>query len=381
MKVSAANSATPAYKEHTKMKKNRRKKPLSYNNLIPMSTHADPDVCCPPERSWYQRKVWWAVAASLITAAASLWIAPLRPFGAAFWEYLRMMAWPLGIGLVVGGLIERYVPREYILRFLARPQKRTVFYAASLGFLASACSHGILALSIELHKKGASGPAVISFLLASPWSNLPLTLLLIGFFGAKGILIIVSALVIAIVTGLVFQRLDRLGWIEKNKYAVASNIAFDVGADIKRRFLAHRFSLSGIREDFFSVVRGVLSLSEMILGWVVFGIVMASLAQAYIPSHFFQNYLGANFLGLITTLAFATVLEVCSEGTAPLAFEIYRQTSALGNSFVFMMAGVITDWTELGLVGSNLGKKTAFWMLAVGIPQILLLGWFFNRIF
>ena len=348
-----------------------------------MSTHAKQPAChsSGAGRHWYQRKVWWAVAGSLIAATLSLALSALKPFVAAYWEYLRMMAWPLGIGLTVGGLIERYVPKEYITTFLARPKKRTVFYAAGLGFIASACSHGILALSMELHKKGASGPAVISFLLASPWSNLPLTFLIIGFFGAKGILIIVSAIVIAIVTGLVFQKLDRLGWIERNRHTLASEGSFDVLADIRRRMSAWRFSFSALREDILSVVRAVFSLSEMILGWVVFGIVMASLAQAYIPSHFFHNYLGPNLPGLLTTLAFATVLEVCSEGTAPLSFEIYRQTSALGNSFVFMMAGVITDWTEIGLVGSNLGKKTAFWLLVVGIPQILLLGYLFNKLF
>ena len=346
-----------------------------------MSTHAEPHACCVPERRWYQKKVWWIVAGSFFAAAVSFFIAPFRPFADAFWSYLHMMALPLGVGVIAGGLIERYVPKEYISTFLARPRKRTIFYAAGLGFVASACSHGILALSMELHKKGASGPAVISFLLASPWANLPLTLLLIGLFGAKGILIIVSAIVIAIVTGLIFQKLDRKGWIEKNKHATASDLSLNVGSDIKRRFSTWRFSFAGMKRDFISVVRGTFSLAEMVLGWVVFGIVMASLAQAYIPSHFFQAYLGPNFPGLLATLAFATILEVCSEGTAPLAFEIYRQTGALGNSFVFLMAGVITDWTEIGLVGSNLGKKTAFWMIVVGVPQILLLGYLFNKLF
>jgi uncharacterized membrane protein YraQ (UPF0718 family) len=47
----------------------------------------------------------------------------------------------------------------------------------------SVCNHGILAIAMQLHKKGASTPAVIAFLLASPWANFPLTLMLIGFFG------------------------------------------------------------------------------------------------------------------------------------------------------------------------------------------------------
>ena len=40
----------------------------------------------------------------------------------------------------------------------------------------TACGYGILALFIQIHRNEASTPAVISFLLASPWANL----LLIG---------------------------------------------------------------------------------------------------------------------------------------------------------------------------------------------------------
>jgi hypothetical protein len=42
------------------------------------------------------------------------------------------------------------------------------------------------------------------------------------------------------------------------------------------------------------------------------------------------------------------------------------------------MAGVATDYTEVGLVWMNLGKRTALWMIAICVPQILLLGWVFN---
>ena len=78
-------------------------------------------------------------------------------------------------------------------------------------------------------------------------------------------------------------------------------------------------------------------------------------------------------------LAIATVIEVCSEGSAPIAFELYRQIGALGNPFVFLMAGVATDYTEIGLLWSNIGRRTALWLPAVVVPQVLLLAWLMNR--
>lgn len=346
-----------------------------------MSTHSHSDPACCEPKSWYLKKIWWLLGGSLLLGAVSGEISFLRPFSLAFWGYLKTLTGPVFLGLVFGGAMERYVPKEYISKLLSRPKKRTVFYATGLGLLASACSHGILALSMELHKKGASGPAVISFLLASPWANLPVTLLLIGLFGGKGIVIILAALFVALTTGLIFQRLDRKGWIEKNKHTKVFDPSFSVRSDLKKRISGYRLTAARVREDLTGILRGALELSEMILGWVLFGVLLASLAQAYVPTHLFQAYLAPSFPGLLVTLGFATVLEVCSEGTAPLAFEIYRQTGAFGNSFVFLSAGVLTDYTEIGLIWSNLGKKSALWMVAVGVPQILVLGYLFNRFF
>ncbi len=87
----------------------------------------------------------------------------------------------------------------------------------------------------------------------------------------------------------------------------------------------------------------------------------------------FLVYAGPTLLGLLVVLFFATIIEVCSEGSSPLAFEIYRQTGAIGNPFVFLMAGVATDVTEIGLIWHNIGRKAAIWLPIITVPQIVLL--------
>ncbi len=51
----------------------------------------------------------------------------------------------------------------------------------------------------------------------------------------------------------------------------------------------------------------------------------------------------------------------------------------LSNPFVFLMAGVATDYTEIGLLWSNIGRRTAFWLPIVTVPQILIVGALLNR--
>jgi uncharacterized membrane protein YraQ (UPF0718 family) len=208
---------------------------------------------------------------------------------------------------------------------------------------------------------------VITFLLASPWANLPMTVLLFGFFGWKGILFVGGAMLIALLTGLVFTLLDPLGWIEgPAKDVQAENVSRD------------RLKNSRFNESAKGVAAGAVSLANMVLRWILIGILATSIIGAYVPEHWFRQYLGPDFTGMLVTLVFATVIEVCSEGTSPIAFEIFNKTAALGNPFVFLMAGVATDYTEIGLLWTNIGRRTAIWLLIVTVPQILIFATLLN---
>ena len=133
------------------------------------------------------------------------------------------------------------------------------------------------------------------------------------------------------------------------------------------------------RRSLRGVAAGSISLANMVLWWILIGVAAAALIAAYVPEHWFMRFLGPDFLGLGVTLAFATVLEVCSEGTSPVAFEIYKQVGVLGNPFVFLLAGVATDYTEIGLLWSNVGRRTAILLPVITVPQILLLGYLLNQ--
>ncbi|MDO9572674.1 MAG: hypothetical protein Q7J37_02175 [Candidatus Omnitrophota bacterium] len=44
------------------------------------------------------------------------------------------------------------------------------------------------------------------------------------------------------------------------------------------------------------------------------------------------------------------------------------------------LAGVVTDYTEIGLLWSNVGRRVAFWMPLVSVPQVILVGYLFNKL-
>lgn len=330
--------------------------------------------CVVETKPWYRQRLFLVFSATVIILAAAHLFPGLSPVMDVFFMYVGMIWWAVLLGLVTGGVIGHYVPDIYVSSVLARRRKRTVIYSVVFGFLMSACSHGILAIAMELYRKGASVPSVIAFLLASPWANLPITILLFGFFGFNALYMIVFAIVIAIITGFAYQGLEARGWIEKPIYKGKVAEGFSVRKDARKRLKAYRFRMADVR----GVWQETWNLTKMVLWWILIGMVAGAFIGAFVTPELFQAYLGPTLFGLFVTLVVATIIEVCSEGSAPIAFEIFRQTGAFGNAWTFLLAGVATDYTEIGLIASNIGRRAAFWLPVITVPQVLILGYLFN---
>ncbi|MCB0345952.1 MAG: permease [Bdellovibrionales bacterium] len=305
---------------------------------------------------------------AIVVAVSYLPLRPLEKLNESLMLYLSQIWWAVLLGLLLGGLIDYFVPEEFISGYLGDRSFISLLYAVLSGFVLSACSHGILALAMQLHKKGANNAAVVTFLLAAPWANLPVTILLFGFFGWKAILFIVAAMIIALITGSVFLMLEEYELIERSPQdSSAGNPSWE------------RVKNFQLRSSINGVAKGTVQLSNMVLWWILIGVLMAALIGAFVPTHIFQDYFGPSLGGLALTLLVATIMEVCSEGSAPVAFELFNKTGMLGNPFVFLMAGVATDYTEVGLIWTNIGKRTALWLPVVTVPQVLLVGYLFNQ--
>jgi uncharacterized protein len=328
--------------------------------------------CC-HKTVWYKEKVYLISLFTILLFVFSYIYVPV--LFTALVDYFKLIWWAILIGLLLGGVIDYFIPREYIEKYLGTHSKISILYAVLFGFLMSACSHGILAIAIELYKKGANTSSVVAFLLASPWANIPITILFFGFFGWNALFLIFGAIIIALITGFIFQILEKKKMVECDKCGLKNNHTFGLLADMKKRYRKYKFNFN---KDIGGVLVGSWKLTKMVLWWILLGMIFASIARAFVPQHFFIAYMGATLLGMVVVLVLATIIEVCSEGSAPMAFEIFSQTGAFGNSFVFLMAGVATDYTEIGLIWSNIGKKAAIWIPIITIPQILLLGYLFN---
>lgn len=314
------------------------------------------------------RRVWFWLAVAISVLIIAL-LFDIKPVVDSYTDYLKLIWWAILLGFFLGGIIEYFVPDGFIFKFLGGRRPLTLIYAVIAGFIMSACSHGILALAIQLYKKGASIPATITFLMASPWANLPVTILLFSFFGSKAFFFVGGAMVVALITGFVFTFLEKWGLIEQSQKPAA-----------QETYHWDRLRHFNFGEAWRGVFSGAIHLMNMVFWWIIIGFLAAVFIRAYVPAHIFVEWLGPGVGGVLITLAVATVIEICSEGSAPLAFEIFNKVGSFGNPFVFLMAGVATDYTEIGLLWTNIGKRTAIWLPIVAVPQIVALGLLFNAL-
>ncbi len=348
--------------------------------------------CCPSSGAAAQpakRRVDWMLwgsaaavalgyAGHLLAGSAAGEHGALAHFAGGTFELMNAMWWGILLGIFFVGLLDR-VPREIVVSALAGDRRTTgILRATAAGVLFDLCSHGILMVGMKLYERGATIGQTVAFLLASPWNSLSLTVILIALIGWWYTLafILLSA-VIAVITGWLFDALVASGRLPDNPARASASELTDVSL-----WTAVRTWLRDVRPSwsgFGTMLLDGLKGSRMVLRWLLFGVVIAAGLRAVIPPDAFADWFGPTLFGVMLTVIAATIIEVCSEGSAPIAADLVTRASAPGNGFTFLMAGVATDYTEIMSLRDTTGSwKIALTLPLIAVPQTLLVAVFLN---
>jgi uncharacterized membrane protein YraQ (UPF0718 family) len=344
--------------------------------------------CCGPTASvdapkW--RRVDWmlwgsgaVIVVSYLAAFALPHDAPLGfgVFTQGVQEMMNLMWWGILVGMLAVGLIDR-VPRQFVIGVIGRDQgARSLLRAVLAGVLLDLCNHGVLMVGAKLYERGASLGQVFAFLIASPWNSLSLTIIIGVLMGWQWMAVfLVASLVIALITGLAVEALERAGRVKPNPNRVNLPADFHVWSEARAGLRATRFDAAFAKD----IAVRAFPASRMVLRWLFFGIVLAALIQATVPTEIFETWFGATLIGLLTTLVAATIIEVCSEGSVPLAADLMTRAAAPGNAFTFLMAVAATDYTEILVLREVTGRlKAALLLPLLTVPQVLVIGWALN---
>lgn len=297
-------------------------------------------------------------------------------FSHGVYSLMNKMWWGLALGILAVGLLS-WVPREWVAAVLGKPGSFSgILRAMGAGLILDLCNHGILLVAMKLYERGASYGQTLAFLIASPWNSLSLTLILFALIGAKWtIIFIVLSGLIAVVTGLIVESLVRSGKIPKNPNHVELPEGFQLGHEVKSKLAELRFNSGAIGR----LIKSSIGESRMILRWIFFGTVLAAMIRAFVPPETFGEWFGPTGTGVLLTLTAATVIEVCSEGSSPIAADLVTRAAAPGNGFAFLMAGAATDYTEImALKETTKSWKMTFILPLLTLPQVVVIAWALN---
>lgn len=342
------------------------------------SPETSPPSCCDPKPKKWDSLLW---ITSLVIISALLW----NFFQSSSSSKIDLLALSVShslsqmwIGMLMGiffvALLE-HLPDGVVPQILGTHQGyRGILRAILAGVVLDLCNHGILLIALGLYRKGASLGQVFAFLIASPWNSISLTLILISMIGLSWTLLFIAASAfIGFISGCFIEKMVQKEMIPKNPYQ--NNLS--PSSPLKGIQILKSFHLSP--QGWLKIIFQGVKASKMLFRWLFLGIIITALIQVFVPTSWYQSWFGPHLIGLILTLLAATLIEVCSEGSVPIASDLFTRAQAPGNAFAFLMAGASTDYTEVMALQEVTGSwKLALLLPLITIPQILIISWLMN---
>mgnify|MGYP001347775198 CR=1 FL=1 len=276
------------------------------------------------------------------------------------WVFLNQISPYLIFGFIIAGILSVMISQEFIESHLGKQSGiLSVFKAAILGIPLPLCSCSVIPVSASLKKHGASKASISSFLLSTPQTGVDSIMVTYGLLGP---IVAIIRPIIALITGLVGGIAVHL---IDNVYDENSPVE-----ECKEHCCKHHQQSTLKKILTYSFV----TLPKDIAKPLVYGIIIASLINLFLPDELFSNYLGDGILPMIFMIIIGTPLYVCATASIPIALAMISKGATIGAALVFLMVGPATNTTSITTMLKILGKRSTLITLSVLIITSLLFG-------
>ncbi len=282
--------------------------------------------------------------------------------------FLKVWHW-IALGFLAAGFIREFVPKNPLIKMLGGSDIGSLLKASVLGVLADFLPHSSLQLAVSLFDLGASRASVITFMVSTPWLCIVESLILISFTGTELFLfIVVMTMVVAVLGGLMIGQLEKRKIIESER-PLLSKPTLNPEKPLRSKTF---------RDRIFSALHHSYTFLKLAGKWLAAGFLGAGIAKALIPMEAITRLLGYSLYSIPLALAIATIMEITLEASIPIICSLYTLGASPGVIFTLLMAGIITDVTELGTISTVLGRKTAIASVLIFSFLTLIFGYLIN---
>jgi len=307
------------------------------------------------------------------------WREFLAPWGDAavtalgfFWK----SGWAFVFGYVISAMIQSFVPKARLTRYMGGADVRSVGLATLFGAASSSCSFAALAAARSLVMKGAHFVAAVAFMFASTNLVIELGILILIFLGWQFLLAeVVGGLLLIAVSSLLIRATYPTKWLEHaRKKTEAGDDAEEDDFDWWERIRSRQ---GWLRVGHHFARDWQMVWKEILIGFTVAGFVAVLVPPEFWSAIFLSDVQG-ELPGWLIALENAMVAPfvaaatfIGSMGNIPLATVL----NANGVLFAGIMGFIYSDLMVPPLVAVNAkyyGWRTALYIAAVMYVSIVI---------
>jgi uncharacterized membrane protein YraQ (UPF0718 family) len=306
----------------------------------------------------------------LLPAWAGSFIDQVSSFSAVFLGIFIEAAPFLLLGTLASGIVEVFISRDDLARWLPRQKGLAVVAGGLMGLFFPVCECGVVPFARRLMQKGVPPAVGITVLLAAPVINpivIASTLAAFGpgpiFWGRLGL-----TLTIAILTGLVFSLQSQPNSLLRAAQPV--HISLDpvldgmaapptMGERIRRTLVV-------AVDEFFEMGR-----------FLVIGALLAALMQTIVRQAFLVEIGQGPVLSVLAMTALAVMLSICSTVDAFIALA-FTGTFASGGLLAFLVFGPMVDIKSTLMFFSVFKARTVAYLVLLPLVLTLIATIFIN---
>lgn len=275
----------------------------------------------------------------------------------------------LGVLILFISYIQSYFPPERTKKILGRFHGIGAnMIAALLGTVTPFCSCSSIPLFIGFTSAGLPLGVTFSFLISSPMVDLGSLLLLMSIFGWKvAITYVVLGLVIAVVGGIMMEKLRLDNYVEE---FIRKGNSVDVAGEELR-----------FKDRMKYAWEQVVSTAKKVAPYILIGVAIGAFIHNWIPEDFIVRVLGTgNPLGVIIATVAGVPMYADIFGTIPIAEALLAKGARLGVVLSFMMGVTTLSLPSMIMLRKAVKPRLLAIFIAICTVGIIVVGYFFNAI-
>ena len=275
----------------------------------------------------------------------------------------------LGVLILIISYIQSYFPPERTKKILGRFQGIWAnIIAALLGTVTPFCSCSSIPLFIGFTSAGLPLGVTFSFLISSPMVDLGSLVLLMSIFGWKvAVLYVVLGLVIAVVGGMLIEKLHLENQVEEY-------IRNGRTIDVLQEELHFKDRMKYAWEQ-------VAATAKKVAPYVLIGVGIGAMIHNWIPEDFIVKALGdSNPFGVVLATVAGVPMYADIFGTIPIAEALLAKGALLGVVLSFMMGVTTLSLPSMIMLRKAVKPKLLGIFIAICTLGIIVVGYFFNAV-